>query len=177
MLPSRAAGAALLTAFAAACQPVQGPSAATPSAPTFAGALSATASRLEIVLATPSPFLASAVDATSGLVTRLVGRQGTRTFEIRIADRRPLTPGTTYGVGAPEGLDATGERTGAAISLVDGSRSWSSRSGSLTVSLVAGNEVACYFQGVAMTPSPDPGAGSFQVDGQVQAPLNATPTK
>jgi hypothetical protein len=174
--PSRAAGAALLLIGAAACQPMPQAPQAVPSAVAFMGALSATASRLEGITATPSPFLAGSVSGTSGLVTTLVGRQATRTFEIRIADKRPPSPGTLYMVTAPSALDPTGTRPGASIVLTDGDRSWVSRSGTLTVSLVAAKELACYFQGVAMAPSPDPNAGSFQVDGQVQAPLNAPPT-
>lgn len=171
---SRAAGAAFLLAMVAACQDVPVPSAGQPSAVPFVGVLSATASRLENIEATPSPFLASKVEATRGAVTRIVGHQATRTFEIKIADQRPLTAGTAYSVGAPDGLDPTGQRTGASIVLADGDHSWISTSGMLTVSLVAGTEVACYFQGVGMAPSPDPQAGSFQVDGQVQAPLPAS---
>jgi hypothetical protein len=170
----RAAGAAFLLALVAACQDVPATVVAQPSPVPFVGALSATASRLENLEATPSPFLASRVEATRGSVTRIVGHQATRTFEIKIADQRPLAAGTVYSVGTPDGLDVSGQRTGASIVLADGDHSWISTSGLLTISLVAGTEVACYFQGVGMLPSPDPKAGSFQVDGQVQAPLPAT---
>jgi hypothetical protein len=154
--------------------PTAPPAQAIPSAVPFFGSLSATASRLENIPATPSPFLATSVEATRGAITRIVGHQATRSFEIRIADQRPLAAGTVYSVGAPEGLDPKGQRTGASIVWADGDHSWISSSGTLTVSLVAGTEVACYFQGVAMNPSPDPHAGNFQVDGQVQAPLPAS---
>ena len=80
----------------------------------------------------------------------------------------PLVGPPTWSVGLVQG------GTGASIVLADGDHSWISTSGMLTVSLVADREVACYFQGVGMVPSPDPQAGSFQVDGQVQAPLPAS---
>lgn len=167
---SKAAAAALLLAGVAACQPVPGGAPAAAASP-FRGALSATATKLAVVLATPSPFLASNVDATRGPVTVITGHQGSRSFEIRIADKQPLRVGQVYGVLSPAGLDATGQRQGASIVLTDGDHSWISGSGTLTISLVATDEVACYFEAVGMTPSPDPARGSFQLDGQVQAPL------
>jgi hypothetical protein len=116
-------------------------------------------------------MVASDVSAQAGPVTVIHGSDHGRTLELRIADKAPLKIGTTYSVVTPQALDVTGTRPGASLSFTnEKGATWNSDTGSLSISLVAGSEISCYFQGVELLPVPGV-TGSFEIDGQVVTTL------
>lgn len=177
----RAAWAAPVVCLAiAACQPgnparVPTPAfspgaSSVPSASPWQGNVTATFTKLDGIPATPDPIAATDVTGKDGTVRVIQGRDHGRALEIRIADTNAPTLDQVYQVVAPDALDITGTRPGASLSLTASSGSWVSQSGTVTIDLVAGQQLGCYFKDIAMTPLSGT-TGSFQFDGQAQALL------
>jgi hypothetical protein len=166
-------------AFVCACHgaPAANPGPTPATATPFVGSLTATFTRLVNYPATPDPIAATDVSGRAGPVTLIHALDHGRTLDIRIADKAPLKIGSVYNVNSQASLDTTGVQVGASLAFTNElGNAWTSDTGTLSIALVAGNEVGCYFQGVELLPAAGV-MGSFYIDGQAVATLVSPGTR